>query len=303
MKFRAKSKTVLQPDQPIEFNGGRIQLIGDNITFVQKGQANQLKEVNSRATDAPQEYVAQRARGAYIASICQPEASYDLSTAAQIKDPDEKDMEALNVRLKWQMENPERGITFVPLDFTRTKLFAFTDGSFANNKDLSSQLGFVIVLAVEGGRTTGEFEIQGNLIHWSSTKCKRVTRSVLASELYGMMSGFDISMALSTTLNQIMGSLGMPRIPIVLCTDSRSLYECLVKLGTTDEKRLMIDIMSLREAYERKDISEVRWIDGKDNPADACTKKAPNGALEKLISTNTLRIRVEAYVERLDEKA
>lgn len=302
MKFRAKSKTVLQPDQPIEFNGGRIQLMGDNITFVQKGQANQLKEVDSRTKDAPQEYVAQRARGAYIASICQPEASYDLSTAAQVKNPDEKDMEALNVRLKWQMENPERGITFIPLDFTRTKLFAFTDGSFANNKDLSSQLGFVIVLAMEGDRTTGEFEIQGNLIHWSSTKCKRVTRSVLASELYGMMSGFDISMALSTTLNQVMKSRGMPRIPIVLCTDSRSLYECLVKLGTTEEKRLMIDIMSLREAYERKDISEVRWIDGKDNPADACTKKTPNGALEKLISTNTLRIRVEAYVERLNQE-
>ena len=210
-------------------------------------------------------------------------------------------MEALNVRIKWQMENPERGITFVPLDLERTKLYVFTDGSFANNTDLTSQLGFIIVLAMETGRTRKDFDICGNIVHWSSTKCKRVTRSVLASELYGMMTGFDSGMALSTTLNQVMTCLGVPRIPVVICTDSRSLYDCLVRLGTTDEKRLMIDIMSLREAYERKEISEVRWIEGRDNPADACTKKTPNGALERLISTNTLKIRVEAYVERLDQ--
>jgi DNA repair exonuclease SbcCD ATPase subunit len=34
-----------------------------------------------------------------------------------------------------------------------------------------------------------EFELIGNLIHWSSTKSKRVTRSVLASEVYGMIGG------------------------------------------------------------------------------------------------------------------
>jgi hypothetical protein len=200
------------------------------------------------------------------------------------------------------MRNPSRGLTYVPLDLARAKLYIFTDGSFANNKDLSSQLGFIIVLATETGRTENDFEIQGNIIHWSSTKCKRVTRSVLASELYGMTTGFDSGIALSTTLNRILDSLNIPRVPLVICSDSRSLYECLVKLGTTDEKRLMIDIMSLRESYEKKEISEVRWIDGKDNPADACTKKTPNQALERLISTNTLRIRIEAFVDRLDKK-
>jgi hypothetical protein len=300
--FRAKPKTILTPEQPIEFNGGRISLEGENITFVQKGQASQLSLVDPRAEDAPQQYIAQRARGAYIASICQPEASYDLSAAAQVKEPEEKDIEALNVRIEWQMRNPSRGLTYVPLDLARAKLYIFTDGSFANNKDLSSQLGFIIVLATETGRTENDFEIQGNIIHWSSTKCKRVTRSVLASELYGMTTGFDSGISLSTTLNRILDSLNIPRVPLVICSDSRSLYECLVKLGTTDEKRLMIDIMSLRESYEKKEISEVRWIDGKDNPADACTKKTPNQALERLISTNTLRIRIEAFVDRLDKK-
>ncbi|KAL0929476.1 uncharacterized protein CTRU02_204398 [Colletotrichum truncatum] len=300
--LRAKPKTILSHNQEVDFNGGRIQSYEDYFTFLQKGQVKQLNTIEIDALDARQQYVSQRARGAYLASICQPEASYDLAVAAQIKEPSKEDIEALNVRLQWQIDNPDRGLKYIPLDFVRTKMYIFTDGSFANNTDLSSQLGFVIVLAEETARTTTDFEINGNIIHWSSTKCKRVTRSVLASELYGMTTGFDSGISLSSTLNRILRTLNLPGIPVVICTDSRSLYECLVRLGTTDEKRLMIDIMSLRESYEKKEISEVRWIDGKDNPADAFTKKSPNSALEQLITTSKLRIRIEAYVDRLGGK-
>lgn len=141
-------------------------------------------------------------------------------------------------------------------------------------------------------------EITGNIINYSSTKCKRVTRSVLASELYGTVQGIDNGITLGTTLNMIMKQLGYADIPIVVCTDSRSLYDCLVKLGTTTEKRLMIDIMSIRESYERRELTEIRWIDGRDNPADAMTKDKPNNALEKLVSTNKLTVRVDGWVDR-----
>jgi len=144
----------------------------------------------------------------------------------------------------------------------------------------------------------GTLEIHGNVLHWSSTKCKRVTRSVLASEIYAMAHGVDIAISIATTMNTTMKRLAMPSIPIVVCTDSLSLYECLVKLGTTKEKRLMIDIMALREAYERGDVSDIRWIDGRDNPADAMTKASPNAALSNLIDTNNLTMRVQGWVSR-----
>jgi hypothetical protein len=301
-RFRAKEKTVLEEKKPLEFNGGRIELCEGDIRFSQKGQVNQLRTIDPAAEDAAQQYVAQRARGAYISSICQPEAAFDLSTAAQVREPEKDDFAALNARIQWQIDNPARGLRFIPLDLSCAKLYIFTDGSFANNKDLTSQLGFVIALANEVSRTHSEFEIQGNVVHWNSSKCKRVTRSVLASELYGMMNGFDAGIALGTTLQQITASLNLPQIPIIVCADSRSLYECIVKLGTTVEKRLMIDIMSLRESYERREIAEIRWIVGKDNPADACTKKNPNTVLERLVSRNRITIRVEAFVQR-PEKA
>lgn len=79
---------------------------------------------------------------------------------------------------------------------------------------------------------------------------------------------------------------------MILCTDSCSLYECLVKLGTTKEKRLMIDIMALRQSYEKREIAEIRWINGEDNPADAMTKSSPNRALENLVFGNELTVSV-----------
>ncbi|KAM4062780.1 hypothetical protein HRG_007600 [Hirsutella rhossiliensis] len=180
------------------------------------------------------------------------------------------------------------------------KVFVFTDGSFANNKDLSSQIGFVIIIATET-KSDESFTIHGNLIHWSSTKCKRVTRSVLASEIYGLASGFDLAYVITETINQITNRLGLPQIPLVVCTDSYSLYECLVKLGTTTEKRLMIDIMALRQAYEQRDITSIRWINGADNPADAMTKLSPNGALTRFVNDNEITIRLEGWVQRKED--
>ena len=173
----------------------------------------------------------------------------------------------------------------------------FTDGSFANNKDMTSQIGYVIALVNEE-KEDQVFKIKGNIIHWSSTKCKRITRSVLASEIYGLVGGFDLAYVLADTLRMITGRMKLPIIPLVVCTDSYSLYECLVKLGTTTEKRLMIDIINLRELYKNREIIDIRWINSADNPADTMTKILLNKALETLISTNKLTIRIEGWVQR-----
>lgn len=200
--------------------------------------------------------------------------------------PKKSDITALNKRLQWQIDNPARGLTYVKLDINTLRLLVFTDASFANNKDLSSQIGYILVLA--------DITNKANIVHWSSIKCKRVTRSVLASELYAMAHGFDIGAAIKATVEQIL----QIELPLVLCTNSRSLYDCLVKLGTTQEKRLMIDVMCLRQSYERREITEVKWIDGDSNPADSMTKSKASTALKKLIDTNYLELQAIEWVER-----
>jgi hypothetical protein len=137
------------------------------------------------------------------------------------------------------------------------KLFVFVNSSFANNKDLSSQIRYIIILANKIIRLD-EFTIRGNLIHWSFTKSKRVTRNILASEIYNMIAGVDIIYAISSMLKLITTQLELPDIVTIVCTNSYSLYECLVKLGTTKEKRLIIDIIVLQESYKRKELFEIR---------------------------------------------
>jgi hypothetical protein len=301
--FRAKPKDRLSEEVSLEFNGCTLTLHGDTILLTQKGQGTKIKGIDLKAADRAQKYMEQRAHGAYIASICQPEASFDLSAAAQIQQPADKDYAKLNRRLQWQTKSLQRGLRYVPLNLNTAKLMVFTDGSFANNQDLSSQLGYLLVLVNESSHREqdSKFDIRGNVIHWSSTKCKRVTQSVLASETYGMVSGVDIAIAILTTLKMVTERLSLPSIPLIVCTDSYSLYECLVKLGTTNEKRLMIDIMALCQSYKRPEITEIRWINGEDNPADTLTKAVPNCALERFIDSNKLSIRVEGFVQQPGE--
>ncbi|TKW54420.1 hypothetical protein CTA1_12862 [Colletotrichum tanaceti] len=68
------------------------------------------------------------------------------------------------------------GLDYIPLDLSTVKIFVFVDGSFANNADLSSQIGLVILIANEEvDEYNGTFTIKGNMLHFSSTKSKRVT--------------------------------------------------------------------------------------------------------------------------------
>lgn len=299
-QFRAKPKTQLSPNQLIDLNCVKLSIQDENIFLQQKGQGKRLGIVNVTKIDHAQIYAEQRARGAYLASICQPEASFDLSVAAQIQQPGSHACNKLNNRIKWQIRNLHRGLHYIPVNLQSAKIFVFADGSFANNKDLNSQLGYIIILANETFKGE-EFMLQGNLIHWSSTKCKCVTRSVLASEIYGMVNGFDIGVCIATTLKLITNQIGLTSIPLIICTDSYSLYECLLKLGTTKEKQLMVDIMALRDSYERREITEVHWVHGDDDddPADAMTNSSPNSALKRFIDENRLSIRVNGHVDRM----
>ncbi|KAF1978829.1 hypothetical protein BU23DRAFT_577077 [Bimuria novae-zelandiae CBS 107.79] len=166
-------------------------------------------------------------------------------------------------------KNLNRRLRYIPITLINAKLIVFVDSSFANNKDLSSQLGFILMLINKSIDSDNTFIIYSNIIHYSLTKCKRVTRSILASKIYGMVNGFDIE------------RLSLPVVPLVIYTDSYSLYECLVKLGITKEKRLIINIMALRY---------------KDNLTDAFTKALLNRALERFVNSNKVTVRVEGWV-------
>ena len=56
-------------------------------------------------------------------------------------------IKSLNRRLSWQIKNVNRGLKFIKLNINTLQLLVFTDASFTNNKDLSLQIRYIIVLA------------------------------------------------------------------------------------------------------------------------------------------------------------
>jgi hypothetical protein len=112
-----------------------------------------------------------------------------------------------------------------------------------------------------------------------------------------MANGFDVGAAIKRTIEKV---IKLESLPLILCTDLKSLYDCLVKLGTTYEKRLMVVIMYLCQSYERRQITEVIWIDRGSNPADAITKIHPCQVLQDLIDSNTINLKTAGWVERAE---
>ena len=82
-------------------------------------------------------------------------------------------------------------------------------------------------------------------MHYSNLKSKRVTRSVLALKVYKIVRGINIAIAINTTIKMVTNQLGLPLTPIIVCTNSYLLYKCFIKLGTTKEKRLIINIIAI----------------------------------------------------------
>jgi len=73
-------------------------------------------------------------------------------------------------------------------------------------------------------------------------------------ELYGMAYRFNIGAVIKLTVNKILNI----NLPLVICTDLKLLYNCLIRLGTTQEKRLIINVICLRQAYKQREITEVK---------------------------------------------
>ena len=72
-------------------------------------------------------------------------------------------------------------------------------------------------------------------LYWSSHKSKRVSRSDLGSETMAFADAFDMKFAIKKDM------INQP-LPIVMRTESLSLFGVTTKSTITAEKRLMIDI-------------------------------------------------------------
>jgi hypothetical protein len=122
----------------------------------------------------------------------------------------------------WSSQKDLRSSSQIPqTGFEHTfRLQVYSDALYANNPDGSSQLGYIIFLADENGNFQPLF--------WCSHKSRRVTRSVLESETMALADAFDMAYALKHDIQTIIKQ----RVPIVIITDSLSLFDVIIKSST-----------------------------------------------------------------------
>jgi hypothetical protein len=124
---------------------------------------------------------------------------------------------------------------------------------------------------------------------WSSWKCRRVTRSVLAAELYALSAAYDIGFSLRYTLSILL----QRTVEMLFCTDAKTLWDSVTSLCTTEERRLSIDIAGLRQAYRCGELRHLGRIANEYTPADAMTKRKPGGYFMQILRNGRIDHPVE----------
>ena len=81
-----------------------------------------------------------------------------------------------------------------------------------------------------------------------------------------------------------------PQYSIECHTDSHQLYDAVYSIRPVLDKRLRIDIAVLKEMLERKELSQIKWIDKNCQLVDSLTKR---GAL----SHNLMRVFAEGKLQ------
>ena len=96
------------------------------------------------------------------------------------------------------------------------------------------------------------------MLAWNSSHLKRVTRSTLAAETLAMCDGCKLALYTAALLN---ASKLTENPQVIIVTDSRSLFEALGSSKQVSNKRLRLDVGSLREMIERGEIT-INWVQG-----------------------------------------
>lgn len=142
-KFLSKPRKLLQNGDQAEFNGVNLKLDDEGVYhLVQDQKLSSLTVAQDR-----DDFVSTRAKAQYIGNCTRP----DICAAVQLlasstTTPEEKDYKSLEAVVRRCNATANVGLKYVPLDMKTLRLVLFTDASFANTKNLKSQIGFVFVL-------------------------------------------------------------------------------------------------------------------------------------------------------------
>ena len=154
-------------------------------------------------------------------SHTRPDCVYEISQLAQVtEDRFEKskreEITRLNRAIQFSIDN-RVSLKIPKLYLDSLRVVGVSDPSFANNFDLSSQLGHITFLCDKHDHAVP--------VHFKSYKSGRVTRSPMAGEVIDFSDIFDHCITLAEELRHLFNR----KIPLQLFTDSHCLFDVISK--------------------------------------------------------------------------
>lgn len=132
------------------------------------------------------------------------------------------------------------GLKFVSLDLSTARLVLMTDPSCANATGIKSQLGYVLFMTDNPGHF--------NIIHCGSNRCNQIARSVMAAEVQTLILGFDYSYLVRDFSEKL---IGRP-LSLEAMINKKTVSNVVAKDGQTTEIPLKIDVLALRQSYDKE---------------------------------------------------
>lgn len=119
------------------------------------------------------------------------------------------------------------------------------EASFAYATGMESQLGLVTLMADRLGKV--------NIVHYGSSQCHRVSRSLLAAQVLVLVPAFDHEYVIRETVKRLIGR----RIEIEAFVDCRTLFSPIAKKFTMTERRLHIALGALRGIHRKGELKKI----------------------------------------------
>ena len=198
----------------------------------------------------------------WLSNMTRPDISYGVSKlSANVLKSTVADSKEANKLVKYTKDSASQ-IKFPSLDLDSTQILVYTDASFNNLGDGGSQGGQIVFLKDKYGNACP--------ISWRSNRVRRVARSTLAAETLSFADGTDAG----EYAKQLVGEfhLNSMNSPVIMITDSKSLFDASNTTSLISDRRLRVEMSSIREMKEEGEI-DIKWVKGEAQLADVLTKK------------------------------
>ena len=220
----------------------------------------------------------------WLSTSTRPDLSYGTNSLAQVmQNPTYQAYSTLLKLVKTAKHYSHVKLEYLPLSLGVTRyILAFSDASharFSSDGKFQSQTGSLIFLATFGDSVGWT----ANLIDWCSRKQKRVCRSTLCCEVLAACDTLDRSICLRDSYSALHGTV----LQIILVTDCKSLSTTAKQTTSLAEKRLQVDVGSIRELVETNEVTIVH-VPTYDMIADTLTKPMTLALLHKTLASHAM---------------